>query len=111
MQPDRRTLIAGFSRSNARNHYGVLTLTLEGGRFSTATLSAADQPACIGDYEVSGREITLNADAIAECGTAAGAEFLRAAWSFDDGELTLTDVRADRMIALLHGAHPWTLIG
>ena len=60
----------------------------------------------------SGREITLTAYATDGCGTAGGGVFFRAVWTFDDGELTFSDMRPDdRLIGFMNSAHPWELIG
>jgi hypothetical protein len=105
---------AGVGRRNAHWNSGVQTLVFKGSRWTTFTTRGAyHAPACSGDLTYSAKRVTLTADRGRQCGTASGGLLFSARWSFADGEVRFTAVRAqpdDSVPPPLFGGGPWRKI-
>jgi TRAP-type C4-dicarboxylate transport system substrate-binding protein len=100
----------GVDRAAASTNSGIMTLTLDDGRWRHNTRGL--QPDCTGRFSYSGKRVIFLADAIPECGTARGQVLFSAVWSLDDGSLRFTRVRAgegdtDLFARVLWGSEPW----
>jgi TRAP-type C4-dicarboxylate transport system substrate-binding protein len=100
----------GVDRASASTNSGIMTLTLDDGRWRHNTRGL--QPDCTGRYSYSGKRVTLLTDDIPGCGTARGRVLFSAVWSLHDGSLRFTRVRAgegdtDLFARALWGSEPW----
>jgi hypothetical protein len=99
----------GVDPSTASQNSGIMTLTLDDGRWRHATRGL--QPDCTGTYSYSGERVSFLADDIRACGTAGGLVLFSAVWSLHDGSLRFTRVRSgedlDLFARVLWGSEPW----
>jgi TRAP-type C4-dicarboxylate transport system substrate-binding protein len=99
----------GVDPATASTNSGIMTLTLEDGRWRHTTRGL--QPDCTGRYSYSGERVSFLADDIGACGTARGLVLFSAVWSLHDGSLRFTRVRSgenlDLFARVLWGSEPW----
>jgi TRAP-type C4-dicarboxylate transport system substrate-binding protein len=100
----------GVDRATASTNSGIMTFTLDDGRWRHNTRGL--QPDCTGSYSYSGKRVTFVADDIPGCGTARGLVVFSAVWSLQDGSLRFTRVRSgegdtDLFARALWGSEPW----
>jgi TRAP-type C4-dicarboxylate transport system substrate-binding protein len=99
----------GVDPATASTNGGIMTLTLDDGRWRHATRGR--EPDCTGRYSYSGERVSFLADDIPACGTARGQVLFSADWSLHDGALRFTRVRSgegfDLFARVLWGSEPW----
>jgi C4-dicarboxylate-binding protein DctP len=100
----------GVDPGTASTNGGIMTLTLDGGRWRHSTRGL--RGACTGRYSYSGKRVAFLADDIPDCGSARGLVWFSAVWSLHDGSLRFTRVRAgegdtDLFARALWGSEPW----
>jgi C4-dicarboxylate-binding protein DctP len=100
----------GVDPGTASTNGGIMTLTLDGGRWRHSTRGL--RGACTGRYSYSGKRVAFLADDIPDCGSARGRVLFSADWSLQDGSLRFTRVRAgegdtDLFARALWGSEPW----
>jgi TRAP-type C4-dicarboxylate transport system substrate-binding protein len=100
----------GVDPGTASTNGGIMTLTLDGGRWRHSTRGL--RGACTGRYSHSGKRVAFLADDIPDCGSARGLVWFSAVWSLHDGSLRFTRVRAgegdtDLFARALWGSEPW----
>jgi TRAP-type C4-dicarboxylate transport system substrate-binding protein len=99
----------GVDRATASTSSGIMTLTLDDGRWRHNTRGL--QPDCTGGFSYSGERVSFLADDIPDCGTARGLVLFSAVWSLHDGSLRFTRVRSgenlDLFARVLWGSEPW----
>jgi TRAP-type C4-dicarboxylate transport system substrate-binding protein len=100
----------GVDRGTASTNGGIMTLTLDDGRWRHSTRGL--RGACTGRYSYSGKRVAFLADDTPDCGSARGRVWFSADWSLQDGSLRFTRVRAgegdtDLFARALWGSEPW----
>jgi TRAP-type C4-dicarboxylate transport system substrate-binding protein len=101
----------GVSRENAYNHYGLLTLAFEDGRFRVTDRAGARAGQCSGRFAADGDRVTVTADPGEGCGSAAGREFFSARWTRRGPTLRFVDLEGDDpVIEALFAERDWRLI-
>jgi len=107
-------MAGGFSRADAENNDGVITLTFANGRFVQSWVGADD---CPGTYTLSATRISMIAASGPEwgCGAdSAGQPVLDATWHLNGGQLTFSDFVLSKEFGvswafkLTDGSKPWT---
>jgi C4-dicarboxylate-binding protein DctP len=103
----------GVDPATASTNSGILTLTLDDGRWrGHAQSDRHTEPDCTGRYLYSRKRVIFLADDIPDCGSARGLVLFSAVWSLQDGSLRFTRVRSgkgdtDLFARALWGSEPW----
>jgi TRAP-type C4-dicarboxylate transport system substrate-binding protein len=112
--PARFLIGRGVPAATAATNSGLMTLTFDRGRWRHHT-KAPNIDDCTGRYSVKGTRVSVIADGIEACGTAAGEEIFSATWTLSGAELRLTDARGgdgdDVFARAFWGGKPWRKIG
>jgi hypothetical protein len=93
---------AGASKLYAHKNFGVITMTMQDGRFRSRELPGPD---CAGTYAVSGHTISIKFTVYCH-------GLVTARWSLGNGQLRFRVARTtDPNDAVLFGRKPWRKIG
>lgn len=96
---------AGVDPGTAYQNNGLMTITLEDGRWLHQTVNAAESGDCSGTYEVSGTRIAFSSD---DCG--GGGEVFRGRWSRTETGIRFTDILPAGAFNDIHWGTPWQQI-
>ena len=104
--PPEYLIEKGMDAQTAYELGGIVTLTIEDGRWRGHTQSAHNWPDCGGPYSVEAGRASLRDD---QCDPPASHLVMSARWKLEDGELTFFDIRVGR--PLEWGSKPFKKIG
>jgi TRAP-type C4-dicarboxylate transport system substrate-binding protein len=96
---------AGVDGGTAYDNSGLMTITVEDGRWLHHTDNAAGSGDCSGTYEIRGTRISFSSD---NCGD--GGEEFRGKWSPTDNGIRFTDLQPPGAFTELHWGTPWRRI-
>jgi hypothetical protein len=101
-------LAAGIDLSEAYYNSGLMTMTIENGRWLHHTDSAADPPDCGGSYAVEGSRVAFTADDDPDCG---GPSLVFAGrWRPTDDGIEFTDIQPASPFSDIMWGTPWRRI-
>ena len=96
---------AGVDTGTAYQNNGLMTITIEDGRWLHRTVNAAESGDCSGTYEVSGTRIAFSSD---DCG--GGGEVFRGRWTRTETGIRFTDILPRGAFDEIHWGTPWQRI-
>lgn len=101
-------LAAGIDGGTAYHNSGLMTMTIEGGRWLHHTDSESAPPDCGGPIEIQGSRIAFTADEGPQCG--GGELVFSGRWSPVDGGIRFTDLQPQGSFSDIHWGTAWRRI-
>ncbi len=103
-------LTAGVDGGTAYHNSGLMTMTIESGRWLNHTDSPADPSDCGGTYEIRGSHVAFSADEGIQCGSAAGELLFSGRWSATENGIHFTDIQPAGAFGEIVWGTPWQRI-
>jgi TRAP-type C4-dicarboxylate transport system substrate-binding protein len=101
---------AGVDGGTAYHNSGLMTMTVDGGRWLHHTESPSDEPDCGGIYEIRGSHIAFSTDEGIQCGSAAGDLVFSGRWSATENGIRFTDIQPAGAFGEIFWGTPWRRI-